>query len=177
LFLHASDFYISLSSEIIIGFWNDNNVLYTSSAVDHELQSHLGQTKDYKIGICYFSAKHAASRSKNKDWLGNGDNESKWSDLSTRRLLFHWASTIKFQLSMLVYCKADFIIISSKSNLFWTWYNWIIVHLVLNNNITHLIFYHFYKKTWQLYNEFFKNIYAQFNIFPLISLSDIVIFI
>jgi hypothetical protein len=52
--LHASDFYISLSSEIIIGFWNDNNVLYTSSAVDYELQSHSGQTKDYKIGICCF---------------------------------------------------------------------------------------------------------------------------
>jgi len=29
----------------------------------------LGQTKDYKIGICCFSAKHAALRRKSKDWL------------------------------------------------------------------------------------------------------------
>jgi hypothetical protein len=27
----------------------------------------LGQTKDYKIGICCFSAKHAALRRKNKE--------------------------------------------------------------------------------------------------------------
>ena len=28
-----------------------------------------GQTKDYEIGICCFSAKHAALRRKSKDWL------------------------------------------------------------------------------------------------------------
>jgi hypothetical protein len=28
-----------------------------------------GQTKDYKIGICCFSAKHAALRRKSKDWM------------------------------------------------------------------------------------------------------------
>jgi len=28
-----------------------------------------GQTKPYKIGICCFSAKHAALRRKTKDWL------------------------------------------------------------------------------------------------------------
>jgi len=27
------------------------------------------QTKDYQIGICCFSNKHTALRSKNKDWL------------------------------------------------------------------------------------------------------------
>ena len=33
------------------------------------------QTKDYEIGICYFSAKHAALRRKTKDWLTrNQDN-------------------------------------------------------------------------------------------------------
>lgn len=30
--------------------------------------SRPGQTNDIKIGICCFSAKHAASRSKSKDW-------------------------------------------------------------------------------------------------------------
>ena len=47
-----------------------------------------GQAKDYKIGICCFSAKHAASRSKRKDWLArNKDNVCEWSDMSTRGML------------------------------------------------------------------------------------------
>jgi hypothetical protein len=63
-----------------------------SSAVDRG----SGQTKDYTIGICCFSAKHAALRWKSKDWLArNQNNVSEWSDMSTRGLLFHWASTIK----------------------------------------------------------------------------------
>jgi len=49
--------------------------------------------------MCSFSAKHAALRSKSKDWLvRNQNNESE----STRGLLFQWASTLKIQLSMLV---------------------------------------------------------------------------
>ena len=48
-----------------------------------------GQTKDYTIGMCCFSAKHAALRRKRKDWLArNQNNVSEWSDISTRRLLF-----------------------------------------------------------------------------------------
>jgi hypothetical protein len=46
-----------------------------------------------KIGICCFSSKHTALRSKSKDWLAqNQDNVSEW-------LLFQWASSIKMQLS------------------------------------------------------------------------------
>ena len=37
------------------------------SAVDCVFDLWSGQTKDYEIGICCFSAKHAALRSKNKD--------------------------------------------------------------------------------------------------------------
>jgi len=49
----------------------------------------MGQTKDYEIGICSFSAKHAALRRKSKDWLArNQDNVSDWSDMSICRLLF-----------------------------------------------------------------------------------------
>ena len=49
----------------------------TSSVVDRGFKSWLGQTKDYKIGICWFSAKHAALRKKGKDWLAwNQDNVS-----------------------------------------------------------------------------------------------------
>ena len=44
------------------------NVL-ASSAVDCGFEPRSGQTKDYKIGICCFSAKHTALRRKSKDWL------------------------------------------------------------------------------------------------------------
>ena len=60
-----------------------------SSAVDRGFQSQLGQTKDYKISICCFSAKHAELRRKSKDRLDrNQDNLSEWSDVSTHGLLF-----------------------------------------------------------------------------------------
>ena len=39
------------------------------SAVDRGFEPQSGQTKDYKIGFCYFSAKHAALRRKNKNGL------------------------------------------------------------------------------------------------------------
>jgi hypothetical protein len=74
-----------------------------SSAVVRGLESRLGQTKDYKIGICCFSAKHAALRSKSKDRLArNQNNVREWGDMFIRELLFQWASTIKIQLSALV---------------------------------------------------------------------------
>jgi hypothetical protein len=60
-----------------------------SSVVDRGFESRSGQTKYYKIGICCFSAKHAALRRKSKDWLArNQHNVSEWSDMSTRGLLF-----------------------------------------------------------------------------------------
>ena len=60
------------------------------SAVDRGFEPRQGQTKDYKIGICCFSAKHASLRSKSKDWLARYQNNvSEWSDMSTRGLLFH----------------------------------------------------------------------------------------
>jgi hypothetical protein len=66
----------------------------TSSAVDRGFEPRSGQTKDYKIGICYFSAKYAALRRNSKDWLAwNQNNVSEWSKMSTSRLLFQWAST------------------------------------------------------------------------------------
>ena len=60
-----------------------------SSAVDDGFEPRSGQTKDYKIGICCFSAKHTALRRKSKDWLAqNQNNVSEWSDMSIRELLF-----------------------------------------------------------------------------------------
>ena len=63
------------------------NVL-VSSAVDRGFEPQSGQTKDYEIGICCFSAKNASLRThKNKDWFArNQNNVSEWSDMSTRGL-------------------------------------------------------------------------------------------
>ena len=58
----------------------------TSSAVDSGFEPRSGQTKDYKIGICCFSAKHVALRRKSKDWLArNQNNVSDWNDMYTTR--------------------------------------------------------------------------------------------
>jgi hypothetical protein len=38
------------------------------SVVDCRLEPQSHQTKDYKIGICCFSAEQAALRSKSRDW-------------------------------------------------------------------------------------------------------------
>ena len=58
--------------------------MLASSAVDRGFDSRSGQIKDYKIGICCSSAKHAALRSKRKDWLAwNQVNVNEWSDKTT----------------------------------------------------------------------------------------------
>jgi hypothetical protein len=48
--------------------------VFASSAVDRGFEAWSGQTKDYKIGICCFSDKHAALKSKSKDWLARNQN-------------------------------------------------------------------------------------------------------
>jgi len=51
--------------------------VFALSAVDRVFEPRSGQTNDYEIGICCFSAKHAALRKKSKDWLAqNQDNVS-----------------------------------------------------------------------------------------------------
>jgi hypothetical protein len=76
--------------------------MHTPSVVDRGFEPRAGP-KVYKNDICCFLAKHVALRSKSKGWLNvNHDNASDWSDMSTRGLLFQWASTIQIQLSMLV---------------------------------------------------------------------------
>ena len=47
-----------------------------------------------------------------KDWLArNQNNVSEWSDMSVHGVLFQRASTIQFQLRVLVNYKADIVII------------------------------------------------------------------
>jgi hypothetical protein len=44
------------------------------------------KTKNYKTGFYCFSAKHAALRSKSKDWLDrNTNNVFEWDDMSNSR--------------------------------------------------------------------------------------------
>jgi hypothetical protein len=52
--------------------------------VDPRFEPRSGQTKDYEIGICCFSAKPATLRRmfKAPDWLAqNQNNVSEWSDM------------------------------------------------------------------------------------------------
>jgi hypothetical protein len=55
------------------------------------LKPRSSKTKDYNIGIYYFSNTKLAALSKIKAW--NQDNVSKREDMSTRGLFFQWAST------------------------------------------------------------------------------------
>jgi hypothetical protein len=43
-----------------------------SSAVDRGFEPRSGQAKNYDVGICCFSGKHAVLRRKSKDWLARG---------------------------------------------------------------------------------------------------------
>jgi hypothetical protein len=57
--------------------------------VDRGFEPQSGQTKDFKIGICCFSAEHTGLRRKSKDWLFRSqENVSEWDDMSIRGLLF-----------------------------------------------------------------------------------------
>ena len=83
-------FSVLVSSVVDRGFIGGVMVsVLASSAVDRGFKPQSGQTKDYKIGIFCFSAKHTALRRKSKDWLTrNQNNVPEWSDMSTRGLCF-----------------------------------------------------------------------------------------
>ena len=68
-----------MSSKIIYSIGGVMVSVLALSAVDRGFEPWSGQTKDYKIGICCYPAKHAALRRKSKDWLAqNQDNVSEW---------------------------------------------------------------------------------------------------
>ena len=59
--------------------------MLVSSVVYHGYEPRSGQTKDYKIDICCFSAKHTALRRKKKDWLTwNQGTVSEWGNMPMR---------------------------------------------------------------------------------------------
>ena len=54
-----------------------------SSEVDRWFDPRSGQTKDYNIGICCFSAKYAVLRRKRKYWVAwHQNNVCEWNDIS-----------------------------------------------------------------------------------------------
>ena len=64
-------------------------IVLALSAVVRGFEPRSGLSKDCKIGICYFSSKHAALRRKSKDWLAqNRNNVSEWSVMSIHGLFF-----------------------------------------------------------------------------------------
>jgi hypothetical protein len=73
------------SYKIISRFDGVMVIMLASSAVDRGFESRSGQTKDYEIDICWFSANHAAFRRKSKDWMAqNQAHLSEWGDVSIR---------------------------------------------------------------------------------------------
>ena len=89
-----------------------------SSAVNCWFKPQSCRTKNYKIGICFFSAKHAVLRSKSKYWLArNQNNVSEWSDMFIRGLLFQWVSALYKSNSAWCFRTKR---ISSSSHLKWT---------------------------------------------------------
>ena len=65
------DGYILKLSVFCIDMSESHNI--QSSAVDRWFEPRLGQTKDYKIGMCWFSAKRAALRCKSNDCLARNN--------------------------------------------------------------------------------------------------------
>ena len=80
-------------------------IVLASSAIYCGYEPRSCQTKQYKIGICCFSAKNAALRRKSKDWLArNQNNVSEWSDISTQGNVsfYHHLTPVVRRLSFVV---------------------------------------------------------------------------
>ena len=92
---------------------NKTNPFLYSFLFENRIKMYNHKRVKPKTNMCIgcFPTKHAALRSKNKDWFAwNQDNVSEWSDISIRGLLWQWDIIIKIQLSVLVYCKEGIII-------------------------------------------------------------------
>jgi hypothetical protein len=70
----------------------------------------LGQTKNYKIGICCFFAKHTAFRWKSEDWLARMVCPSVSADyclIPTKRGGLYKVDLIIISLKNISYCNAE----------------------------------------------------------------------
>jgi hypothetical protein len=78
--------YTEIANLLIVSYYIYHGQIISESETSKIVEPRSGQTKDYAIGICCFSAKHAALRRKSKDWLArNHDNVTEWGDMS-----FYW---------------------------------------------------------------------------------------
>jgi hypothetical protein len=77
--------------------------MLASGVVDHRFKTWPCQTKDYKIDICCFYAKHAALRINSKDWLVRGqDNVSEWMEMVPVDSCLRWYHTLQVKFDLLV---------------------------------------------------------------------------
>ena len=99
--------------------------LLTLSTIDCTFKTRSGLTKDFKIGICCFFAKHTALRRKKKEWLaGNQDNVQRHFYLQTVVPLSQYYNLVqKGHHHHLIVC-----------NLFSSCYSLKIAQLALNDN-------------------------------------------
>ena len=66
------------------------------SAADRWVEFRLGQANDYKIGICFFFAKHAALRRKSKNWVArNHENVSRMEPFQSTDCSFNEIALLK----------------------------------------------------------------------------------
>ena len=95
--------------------------MLSSSVVYRGFKPRSGQTKDYEIDNCSFSAKHAVLRRESKDWLAwHQDNVSEWSDMSNHdnfRLMFDCSTCcrINFIYPLCLYPALNSCILPLKS--------------------------------------------------------------
>ena len=96
--------------------------LLASGTVDGGFEPWSDQTKDYAIGICCFSAKHAVLRTKSKDWLArNQDNVSEWVNMSIGGLLFQLLLHMVFISHNLFVMQGPVAIILISWNVIFIW--------------------------------------------------------
>jgi len=112
------------------------------------LDSLSGQTKDYKINICFISVKHATLRRKSKDWLARNQIRI----MSNRKQV---SKHNKNERVGLVHSGYHYHLI--EYNLFSPCYSWEIVNLVLTSTspslppsflTTHSLTHHLLKPGW-----------------------------
>jgi hypothetical protein len=90
--------------------------------------SHFQVKPRTKVGSYFFSTKHVTLRVRAMTgWFRIRIMCQEWSNMSTCRLLFQWASTIKIQQSRRRHHLLQY-------NLFSPWKSWKIAYLALNNN-------------------------------------------
>jgi hypothetical protein len=64
-----SEWLLFTANSVIFQLYHGENKL-----IFNEMIPRSGETKDYKIDICCFSAKHTALRRKSKDWFARNQN-------------------------------------------------------------------------------------------------------